>query len=201
MSLDVKERILALSKNQYLTDWEVGFCESIQMSIEKWGNLTPKQHNLLQKVEGKYTEEKMQEIVNWKDNFTPELRHRVKIAANYYANYAGYYIPLARKVMYEESYIPTREEYIKLCENDYATGVIDNALSDPKYPVGTFVTVRSSHPDRYKFKDKLLLIIEHSADVKSHAKGAKPVLVLPVGEAQTMWTEERYLKQPKKKKS
>ena len=102
MSLDVKERILALSKNQYLTDWEVGFCESIQMSIEKWGNLTPKQHNLLQKVEGKYTEEKMQEIVNWKDNFTPELRHRVKIAANYYANYAGYYVPLARKVMYEE---------------------------------------------------------------------------------------------------
>jgi hypothetical protein len=195
----VEERIKLVSDNPYLTDWECGFCESITQSLQKWGNLTPKQHNLLQKIEGKYTPEKIAEIKNWKDNFTPDMRHRMKIAANYYSNHAGYYVGIARAALYEEGYVPTYEEYKKMCENDYALGVIENALCKPKYSAGTFVMARANHPNRWKIKDKLLLVIEHSEDIKSHAKGAKAVSVLPVGESQIIWTEERFLKLPKKK--
>ena len=100
----------------------------------------------------------------------------------------------------EEDFIPTYQEYTKMCENDYAIGVIQNALSTPKYDVGTLVMARTSFPNFYKVKDKLLLIVEHSTDVRSHAKGAKPVSVLPIGQTSVLWTEERYLKLPKKKK-
>jgi len=199
MKLGIQERIKAISGNPYLNDWERGFCESISQSFEKWGNLTPKQHNLLQKIEGKYTPEKIREIEGWKQNFTAEMRHRMKIAANYYANHAGYYNGIARAALYDENYIPTRDEYKNMCENKYARGVIENALSKPKYPAGSFVMARSNHPDHWRVKDKLLLVIEHSEDIKSHAKGAKTVSVLPVGESKIIWTEERFLKLPKKK--
>tara|TARA_R100000664_G_C2742319_1_gene130578 strand:+ start:287 stop:919 length:633 start_codon:yes stop_codon:yes gene_type:complete len=195
----LEDRIEAISKSPYLSDWEQGFCESIFNSLKKWGNLTPKQHNLLQKIEGKYTPEKIKEIEGWKQNFTAEMRHRLKIAANYYANHAGYYVGIARAALYDETYVPTRDEYKKMCENKYAQGVIENALSEPKYPVGSFVMARSNHPNRWKVKDKLLLIIEHSEDIKSHAKGAKAVSVLPVGDSEVIWTEERYLKLPAKR--
>ena len=194
------ERIENISKNPHITDWEKGFCESISASLKKWGNLTPKQHNLLQKIEGAYTPEKMKEIEDWKTNYTPEMRQKAKIAANYYANYAGYYRSLAERILTEEDFIPTYQEYTKMCENDYAIGVIQNALSPPKYDVGTLVMARTSFPNFYKVKDKLLLIVEHSTDVRSHAKGAKPVSVLPIGQTSILWTEERYLKLPKKKK-
>ena len=92
---NIEERVKLLSESPHLTDWERGFCESITSTLQKWGNLTFKQHNLLQ---------------------------------------------------------------------------------------------------------KLLLVVEHSEDIKSHAKGAKAVSVLPVGDSQIIWTEERYLKKPKKKK-
>ena len=195
----LEDRIEAISKSPYLSDWEQGFCESIFNSLKKWGNLTPKQHNLLQKIEGKYTPEKIKEIEGWKQNFTAEMRHRLKIAANYYANHAGYYVGIARAALYDETYVPTRDEYKKMCENKYAQGVIENALSEPKYTVVSFVMARSNHPNRWKVKDKLLLIIEHSEDIKSHAKGAKAVSVLPVGDSEVIWTEERYLKLPAKR--
>ena len=198
---DLAERIKNLSSNTHLTDWERGFCESISQSLEKWGNLTPKQHNLLQKIEGNYTEEKLKDIKEWKENFTPEMRRRCEIAANYYANHAGYYRGLASRFLTEPDFVPSYQEYKKLCENDYALGVIENALSEPKFAVGTLVTARASHPNRYRVKNKLLLVVQHSMNVSSHAKGAKPVAVLPIGEAEMMWTEERFLKLPKKKKN
>jgi len=196
---NLEDRVEAISKCPHLTDWEQGFCESICNSFKKWGNLTPKQHNLLQKIEGKYTPDKIREIEGWKDNFTAEMRHRMKIAANYYANHAGYYVGIARAALYEENYVPTHDEYKKMCENDYARGVIENALSEPRYPTGSFVMARANHPNRWKIKDKLLLVIEHSEDIRSHAKGAKTVSVLPVGESQIVWTEERFLKLPVKR--
>ena len=197
---NIEERVKLLSESPLLPDWERGFCESITSTLQKWGNLTFKQHNLLQKVEAKYTPEKLEEIKNWKENFTPEMRHRMRIAANYYSNYAGYYKGIASAALYSDDYIPTHEEYKKMCENDYAMGVIENALCKPKYLPGTFVMARANHPSRWKIKEKLLLVVEHSEDIKSHAKGAKAVSVLPVGDSQIIWTEERYLKKPKKKK-
>ena len=54
-------------------------------------------------------------------------------------------------------------------------------------------------------EDMVELILKHgandgSAHVRSHAKGAKPVQVLMVGSSEPIWTEERMLKNPKKRK-
>ena len=46
------------------------------------------------------------------------------------------------------------------------------------------------------------MILKHGdiTDVSTHAKGAKPVQVLPIGSAAPVWTEERWLKKARKKK-
>jgi len=46
------------------------------------------------------------------------------------------------------------------------------------------------------------VILKHGncEHVTSHAKGAKPIQVLPIGAAAPIWTEERWLKKAKKKK-
>lgn len=201
MDNDVKSRIAKVAENKYLSDWERGFCESLAASIDKWGKLTVKQHNLFQKIEAQYTPTKMEELDSWAKDFTLEMRKKMKIVANYYGRYTPYFRGFVQKVLTDEEFIPTKREYVKICENDYAKGVIRNAVEAPRFPVGTFAKIRAGTGHTGRLRKKLLLVVSHSEDVRTHAKGAKPVCVLPVGSEEMIWLEERQLKKPKQKKS
>ena len=74
-------------------------------------------------------------------------------------------------------------------------------LSESKFPVGTTAVFRASAG--WGQKNMPVVVLQNSSDgsqVKSHAKGAKPIQVLMVGSAEPIWTEERYLKRAKKRK-
>jgi hypothetical protein len=76
-------------------------------------------------------------------------------------------------------------------------------MSDPKFPVGSTAIFRASAG--YQRKNVPVIILKNCDPdnllyVRSHARGAKPVQVLMVGSAEPIWTEERMLKNPKKRK-
>lgn len=193
------ERIQNLLEGRPVTDWERGFLESLGESLEKWKTLSVRQHSVLQKIEANYTPDKMLELEQWDANFTPEMRQRATLVAKYYLNHGHYFTQAAGRILQDENYIPSRSLYNKMCMNKYAEGVIANHLTAPKFPGGTFARLRP-HPTRKHKKDALVLIVSHGDDVSTHAKDAKPVCVLPVGESTPFWTEERYLKSASRKK-
>jgi len=210
MTIDpVQKRIdsLLVTHSESLTLWEQGFVESIASSLKKWGRLTTKQHNLFQKIEARFTPEKIQEREEWRNSFTEQQRAEMQVIANYYRYYSGGYYPSeSRKILEDPEYVPPQPVWNKMRENKYSQGVVANAFKEPEFPAGTFAFLRTEFPirsgdslkDHYlrirEFKNKPVLIVEHGVDVASHAKNAKPVHVLVVGTSISFWTEERGLK-------
>ncbi len=132
-----------------------------------------------------------------------EKEQKFTIALFYYRK-TGYYNNIVYKYLDdkgERTGTPTEKEYNKLVLNKYASAVINNALSESQFPAGTTAIFRANAG--YGRKNMPVVILQNSNDgsqMKSHAKGAKPVQVLMVGSAEPIWTEERYLKRAKKRK-
>ena len=201
-STQLKERVANLLGNSHINDWERGFAESVLQQLEKGASLSQPQHNTIQKIEGRYSEESLNARRDWGVSFTDEMRENMKITARYYYNNPPYFGDLAMKILSDSEFIPTEKQYAAMTGNKYAQRVLENAKSDPKFPVGTIAKFRkSAKPGLIKINEKLVkssdirvMIIDHPNDAKSAARGAKIVVVLPFGSESTYTTEERYLK-------
>jgi hypothetical protein len=201
-STQLKERVTNLLGNSHINDWERGFAESILQQLEKGRTLSQSQHNTIQKVEGKYSAEKIESRRKWGLSFTDEMRENMKIVARYYYNNPPYFGDLVMKILSDPEFIPTEKQYAAMTGNKYAQRVLENVKSDPKFPVGTIAKFRkSAKPGLVHINEKAVsssdvrvMIIEHPNDAKSAARGAKTVVVLPFGSNSTYTTEERYLK-------
>tara|TARA_R100000008_G_scaffold74823_1_gene53762 strand:+ start:1226 stop:1879 length:654 start_codon:yes stop_codon:yes gene_type:complete len=179
-----------------MSDWERSFMGSLLDSAKKWGRLTAKQHEVFQRIEKK-TDPAHQAAVNaWRSNFTDDMREALVFAANYYKANPPYYGEVAERILNDSSYIPSEKLYRKMVENKYVQRARANAQSGPLYAVGSMVTVRDSKsvggPIRvYRGKDAVILEVR---DGLSATKGAREYVVLPVGAAKPVETQERYIK-------
>ncbi len=184
------------------SSWDYGFMQSLEEQLNKRGTLSPRQEEVLQQVEGRWTDEALSSRANWEQDWDDEKEEKINIALQYYRK-TGYYGNIVFKYLTTEGVrcagAPSEKEYNKLVLNKYAAGVIRNIQTESKFPVGGTAVFRVGSRTH---KGKPCIILKHgdATTVSSHAKGAKPIQVLPIGSAAPMWTEERWLKKAKKKK-
>lgn len=187
--------------------WDYGFLESIEDQLNKGYTLSQRQEATIQQIQGRWSDEAMKARMSWTQDWDDEKAEKFLIALRYYKR-EGYYSNLVGKYLTineagERSVkgIPSMKEYNKIVENKYASAVIRNLKEEPKFAVGGAAVFRAN-ADPWRYRGKTCVILKHgdAAKVKSHAKGAKPVQVLVIGEAQPVWTEERHLKKAKKRK-
>jgi len=197
---NIPERLAALNENGDVPQNTKDFLQSLTTAYEKYEGLTIRQYEAFEKVEKRFSAEKIAERKAWSGQYTDEKRKIAKICAEYYLANPPYYRDLAERIIKEPEFTPTERQYRALCENKYAKKVLLAALSEPKYAKGTMVMGRAT--STRIIQGKHLLIIETDASpVKSAAKGSKVYRVLPVGSPATILVEERDLKRaPKKKK-
>ena len=156
----------------------------------------------LQQVEGRWSDEALKARANWDNEWDTEKEAKFLIALRYYRK-TGYYSGIVYKYLTAEGDRlpgnPSQKEYNKLVLNKYAAAVIRNLEAEPKFPVGASAVFRSA---ARAYHGQTCVILKHgdATTVSSHAKGAKPVQVLPIGSASPIWTEERWLKKAKKRK-
>jgi len=184
------------------SSWDYGFMESIHEQVQNGRTLSPNQERHLQQIEGRWSDEALASRADFTNGWDDEKEQKFTIALRYYKK-TGYYSNIVYKYYggCGRTGIPTEKEYNKLVLNKYAAAVITNALSESKFPVGTTAIFRANAG--YGRKNMPVVILQNCNDgsqVKSHAKGAKPIQVLMVGSAEPIWTEERYLKRAKKRK-
>ena len=185
--------------------WDFGFMESIREQITNGRTLSGNQERHLHQIEGRYSDEALAARGAWETSWTDEKEQKFTIALRYYQK-TGYYSTIVNRhidTAGERIGIPFEKDYNKLVNNKYAQGIITNLMSEPKFPVGSTAIFRSNAG--YQRKNVPVVILKHGdndslAYVRSHAKGAKPVQVLMVGSSEPIWTEERMLKNPKKRK-
>jgi hypothetical protein len=185
------------------TSWDYGFMESIKDQVSNGRTLSSNQERHLQQIEGRWSDEALAARAEFANTWDYENEQKFAIALRYYQK-TGYYSNIVYKYLDdqgERTGTPTEKEYNKLVLNKYASAVITNALSESKFPVGTTAIFRANAGHRRK--NMPVVILQNSSDgsqVRSHAKGAKPIQILMVGSAEPIWTEERYLKRAKKRK-
>ena len=184
------------------SSWDFGFMQSLEEQLKTRGSLSPRQEEVLQQVEGRWSDEALKSRASWTDEWNEEKEEKFNIALQYYRK-TGYYGNIVYKYLTTEGVrcagAPSEKEYNKLVLNKYASGVIRNIQSEPQFSVGGTAVFRSGARTH---RGKPCIILKHgdAATVSTHAKGAKPVQVLPIGSAEPIWTEERWLKKAKKRK-
>ena len=177
------------------SDWEKSFLSSIKEGVKRYGSLTGKQESILQRIETSKDPAIIAQRKDWKKSYTGKMHLNMKIAARYYLNNPPYFSDLARRVMNDDTFIPTEKQYRAMVENKYVQKVLDNMSSVPTFPVGSMAQVRKSNVRSIaRYADKMVMIIDYPDKVAGAAKGAIPVIVLPVGWSETVETEVRWLK-------
>jgi len=196
---NVKGRILIAGDE---SSWDFGFMESLEEQMTKRGSLSPRQEEVLQQVEGRWSNEALKHRASWVDDWDKDKEAKFWIALQYYRK-TGYYGNIVYKYLTTAGCrcagAPSEKEYNKLVLNKYAAGVIRNVQGESKFPVGGTAVFRTGARTN---KNKPCVILKHGSaeHVNSHAKGAKPIQVLPIGSSEPCWTEERWLKKAKKRK-
>ena len=178
-----------------LTDWERGFLSSVAQGVKRYGSLTGKQESILQRIETNNDPEVQAARKNWHEGFTDDMRAKMNIAARYYLSNPPYFSDLAYRVLNDDAFIPTEKQYRALVENKYVQKVLDNMNTVPTFPVGSMAQIRKSNVrSMARYANKMVMIIDYPDKVAGAAKGAIPVIVLPVGTSETIETEVRWLK-------
>jgi len=194
-------RMLALEDQN---SWGSGFLESVRSQLAEGRSLSPRQLEVLKDLQDRYSDEALKARAKFADNFTEEMEAKFTIALRYYRK-TGYYSNVVYKYLdaqgVRQSGNPTQKEYNKLVLNKYAAGVIRNIQGEGKFPVGSSAVFRATIIGDLRNKPVIILKYGNEDTVQSHAKGAKPVQVLPIGSSDPIWTEERHLKKAQKRKS
>ncbi len=194
--LDV-ERMTELLNNEDLSDRDRSFVNSLMASYNKYNlQLTDRQSEALISLYKRYSEEAKIKHEAWKEKY-PSLKHEAMIAAEYYAANPPYYFNLAFRILSDEDFIPTENQFNAIARNKYALKVIESTLEPAAYEDGTLIEGRSTAPSTIRGIKGFVMKSGH-IPVTSPAKGSKMYLVLPVGSATPITIEERYIKLAKK---
>ena len=196
-----------------MDDWSRGFCESVTDQINRGRKLSEKQMDVLTRIFDQNTEEAVQELSRWPDEYKNSWSQKAEILAHYYSS-TPYYSAVVSDIL--AGLTPKRHQFLNMVNNKYATKVLTEATKPPKFIIGDYVvgnaacgrehliaddTKRLSDQVHADFRLRGGFVIEISNLVKSAAKGAKRYRILPVGSTIAFWVEERRLKKAPKPKS
>lgn len=169
------------------------FLDSLMNYYNAYGGLTPKQLEALKDVEGSVVERASAEHNDWIKEYDEEKRRTAKICAQYYSAHPPYYESVSKSILNDPGFVPTRKQYVSMCQNAYTKKVLAATNDEPLYENGQMVMGRKTAPRQ--ICNKLCTVVSsNDRPVTSAAKGAKTYLVLPIGESKPIECEERHLK-------
>jgi hypothetical protein len=193
----IKNRMTSLLGEDSITEYTKSFLHSLEKYYAENNGLTEKQYGALKEVEINVEEKKSPGHKEWLKHYDEEKKKIVKICAQYYESNPPYFAYLVQQVLKDSNFVLTRTQYRAMCENKYAKKVLAAAFSKPVFKNGDVVQARKTAP--WELKNKFAIVIDSKeSPVVSAAKGAKPYIILPMGEREFIECEERHLKKAKK---
>jgi len=201
------DRLNTLRARTEPTSYANGYTESLINQVKADRRLSERQMEILRKIEAEHDDGAMADRAKWVEGYKndPTLRNDAIVVAHYYKT-TGYFRSTADAIIDDESFIPTYSQYNKMVKNKYAQKVLAAHNDKPKYEKGQLVTFRSATPtgqrrcgDGYiKLNVPMMVIASDAAPVTSAARGAKKYKLLPIGKAETLIVEERYIMKARK---
>jgi hypothetical protein len=195
----LRGRLQTLTARVTAGSWAGGFVESLTEQVASGRNLSPRQFEILEKIEGEHSDEAINAAASWDSDFSDDMRQRLTVASRYYRR-TGYFTNLVDRALTPDgqptAFIPTEKQYRKITENKYAQKVLAAHFETAKYTAGSMVQLRASagYLARSKAQDKPCVVIATTEPIVSACKGAKMYRILPIGSATMITIEERHIK-------
>ena len=204
--LITQQQVENIIGHKCLSSWEQGFIESIVDQMKKGRTLSNNQERIVTRCLEKTTPENVASREEWEKEYVEQHRETALLCARYYKR-EGYFEMMVHNLLSDESYIPTRELYTKMCENKYAKKVIENASTPFQFGLGDLARVRKTITYNHlspadgseafhhtKVRNEAVIIIDQE-DPKEHPGQHKRVCCSVVtAPAIRFWCEERKLK-------
>ena len=192
--------------HELLTSWENGFIESVSDQLKRGRSLSSNQERVVNRCIEKTTPEKIASHEEWQKEYVGQHRETALLCARYYSR-EGYFQNMVHNLLSDESYIPSRENYTKMCENKYAKRVIENSKTPFQFGLGDLARVRKTIGHNHlapahgseafhhiKMRNEAVIIIDQE-DPKEYPGQHKRVCCSVVAApAIRFWCEERKLK-------
>ena len=183
--------------------WAMDFIPSLKGQLLAGRDLSPRQMEILAKVESRHSDEAKAVRDNWASSFTSEMRENMESAARYYLANPPYFGEVAKKILEDDAFVPSKRLYTKMVQNKFSTKVIESTRSKPKFNPGSHVALRASaarHTVHYTVpRTATGIVLKAGAKpVTSAARGSKVYSVLFFGQTTPHFIEERWLKKGKR---
>lgn len=208
-TLDASLVDLAARAGHAKDQWALDFIGSLRGQLLSGRDLSARQKEVLSSITARHSDDAIATRDSWASNFSSEMRAKMCAAAHYYLANPPYFGDLARSVLADDTFVPSKRGYEKMVENKYATKVIESTFSKPKYTPGSHVAIRSTAPFGLAYnrtattqpesrRAKLAFVLKTDAKpVTSAARGSKIYTVLFAGESSPISIEERWIKKAK----
>ena len=198
----LNDRLAVLTDRVDPGTWDAGFVESVTAQVQRGRDLSPKQLEIVSKIEDRWSDEARAAANTWKQTYldSAEMQERANIVATYYQT-VGYYAGLAENILHTEGFVPTEKQYKSITTNKFAKKILEAWYAEPKYPVGSYVVVRDTAPGMVRGKAKnapCVILKTNAAYPRCAAKGTKIYQILPFGSPAAIMVEERYVKKARK---
>ena len=179
------------------SSWAAGFVESLISQDALGRSLSPKQLQLLDRIDSEHSAEALASAASFADRYRNDaegIKTNFSRCLSYYAT-TQYYARQVRDFRADPDYVPTLKDWRKIVENKFAAKVIAGYEAAPKFPKGS--TVYAGAGAGYAARRALArggFVVGTDEVVLSACKGNRRYSVLPIGGVQTIFIEERHLK-------
>ena len=202
-SAPLLQRLGVLTERVETGSWSGDFVASLSGQVRGGRDLSPRQLEILARIETEHNDEALTAratfVADWKAN-KDGIKDIARVCASYYQP-TGYFSVLVGKILNDPYYVPTLAEFNKMTKNKYAQKVLNEHNAPAKYAEGSFVTLRAGAgygPKRDCAGKPGVVIQANARPITSAARGAKVYQILPVGRAETLYIEERYIMKARK---
>jgi len=192
--------------HELLTPWEKGFIESVSDQLKRGRTLSSNQERVVSRCIEKTTPEKVADYDAWAKEYRAKHRETALLCARYYKE-QGYFHTMVQNLMGDENFVPSRENYTKMCENKYAKRVIENSNAPFQFGLGDLAQVRKTIAHNHlapahgseafhhmKMRNQAVIIIDQRNPMEKPDQYKVVCCSLVANPAIRFWCEERKLK-------
>jgi hypothetical protein len=136
--------------HERLGHWQKGFVQDLFEQYKKTGSLSVRQTECLNDVYEKNSPEKIKEAVSFADSFRHDrkLQEVWKAAIEYYEQNLPYFHDVVLKAKSEKDFVPTRELFKKMTENNFFSSWYKLKNAPAFYEVGDLVKIAGQKPNQ-----------------------------------------------------
>jgi len=196
------------------TEKEETFLRSIRQQYIQKGTLSPSQHSWLSSLEVKFSEKNFRAEQIWKDKWNDNHRDIARKMAHYYHMHQPYFSAIVQLILHDpESFVLTKKQWDKFCENKYAKRIRGEYNTEPKFTQGDCIQIRKTNKlpqanynniavSSVRKTDTVGFILKINArPIVRARKGSRIYQILLAGDVAPIYAHESDLKKVRKKVS